>query len=48
MTRKNVCRRLLFMPALNLGGRWMERAGFAIGATVMVTVEGGRITIEQL
>lgn len=46
MARKNVNRQLIFMPSLNLAGRWMEQAGFQIGQQVRVTVNNGKITIE--
>ncbi|WP_019986294.1 SymE family type I addiction module toxin [Rudanella lutea] len=44
--RKNRYRQFSFLPALNLGGRWMAEAGFQIGQQVRVTVENGKITIE--
>ncbi|NEU67073.1 SymE family type I addiction module toxin [Spirosoma agri] len=47
MARKNISRQLVFMPSLNLGGQWMSKAGFVIGQTVRVTVESGKIIIEQ-
>ena len=34
------------VPRLRIDGRWLERAGFAIGAKVSVTVERGRLVIE--
>jgi Toxin SymE, type I toxin-antitoxin system len=36
------------MPFLRLQGRWLDRAGFAIGADVHVQVEPGRLVIEVL
>jgi hypothetical protein len=36
------------MPHLQLQGRWLGRAGFAIGARVRVQVEPGRLVIETL
>lgn len=52
MSRKNVDRQLIFMPSLNLGGRWLERAGFQIGQQVRVSIENAgtpaaKIIIEQ-
>jgi|GEM_PF-4958458 len=52
MTRKNANRQIIFCPSLNLGGRWMERAGFQIGQQVKVTVQNAgtpaaKIIIEQ-
>jgi len=34
-----------FVPFLRLRGRWLERAGFAIGDDVQVVVEPGRLVI---
>lgn len=45
--RRNVTRQLIFSPSLNLGGKWMSGAGFAIGQTVQVTVLNGKIIIES-
>jgi hypothetical protein len=44
--RRSVTRQLIFSPSLNLGGKWMTSAGFAIGQTVRVTVSTGKIIIE--
>jgi hypothetical protein len=34
------------MPFLRLQGRWLDRAGFAIGANVRVEVAAGRLVLE--
>ncbi len=34
------------LPYLRLLGRWLERAGFAIGSTVRVSVSPGKLMIE--
>lgn len=34
------------MPCLHLQGRWLERAGFAIGANVRVQVTPRRLVVE--
>jgi hypothetical protein len=34
------------MPYLHLQGRWLERAGFAIGAIVRVQVTPRRLVVE--
>jgi Toxin SymE, type I toxin-antitoxin system len=34
------------MPFLRLHGRWLERAGFAVGTNVRVEVQSGRLVIE--
>lgn len=34
------------MPSLHLQGRWLERAGFAIGANVRVQVTPRRLVVE--
>ena len=36
------------MPFLRLNGRWLDAAGFAIGADVRVEVSSGRLVIELL
>jgi Toxin SymE, type I toxin-antitoxin system len=36
------------MPFLRLQGRWLDQAGFAIGADVQVQVEHGRLVLEVL
>jgi Toxin SymE, type I toxin-antitoxin system len=36
------------VPLLRLQGAWLERAGFAIGASVQVHVSRGRIVIEAV
>jgi len=41
-------RRLAPMPFLRLQGRWLDRAGFAVGADVQVHVESGRLVIEVI
>ena len=35
-------------PCLRLAGKWLEKAGFAIGAKVRVDVSQGRLVIEPL
>ena len=35
------------MPFLHLQGRWLERAGFAIGTNVHVAVSPGRLILEM-
>jgi hypothetical protein len=40
--------RLPPMPFLRLQGRWLDRAGFAIGADVHVRVEPGRLVLEVI
>lgn len=34
------------MPFLRLRGRWLDEAGFAIGANVRVEVSAGRLVVE--
>jgi hypothetical protein len=34
------------MPFLRLRGRWLDQAGFAIGANVRVEVSAGRLVLE--
>ena len=34
------------MPFLHLQGRWLDRAGFTIGAKVRVLVSPGRLILE--
>jgi hypothetical protein len=36
------------VPFLRLSGRWLERAGFAIGRRMKVEVNEGRLMIEPL
>jgi hypothetical protein len=36
------------MPFLRLQGRWLDAAGFAIGANVRVQVEPGRLVLEVI
>jgi Toxin SymE, type I toxin-antitoxin system len=36
------------MPFLRLQGRWLDRAGFAVGANVHVQVEPGRLVLEVI
>jgi hypothetical protein len=36
------------MPFLRLQGRWLDRAGFAVGADVRVQVEPGRVVVEMI
>lgn len=41
-------RRPLPMPFLRLQGRWLNQAGFAIGADVRVQVMPGRLVLEVI
>ena len=36
------------VPYLRLRGRWLERAGFAIGGKVKIDVSEGRLIIEPV
>ena len=36
------------MPFLRLQGRWLNEAGFAIGASVRVEVAAGRLVLEVI
>jgi hypothetical protein len=36
------------MPFLRLQGRWLDQAGFAIGANVRVEVAAGRLVVEVI
>jgi hypothetical protein len=36
------------VPFLRLSGRWLERAGFAIGGKVKIDVTEGRLIIESV
>lgn len=36
------------MPFLRLQGRWLDEAGFAIGANVRVAVSAGRLVVEVI
>jgi hypothetical protein len=36
------------VPFLRLSGRWLERAGFAIGGKVKIDVSDGRLIIEPV
>jgi Toxin SymE, type I toxin-antitoxin system len=40
--------RLPPMPFLRLQGRWLDAAGFAVGAAVHVQVEPGRLVLEVI
>ena len=40
--------RLPPMPFLRLQGRWLDKAGFAVGANVHVQVEPGRLVLEVI
>ena len=40
--------RLPPVPFLRLQGRWLDRAGFAVGADVRVQVEPGRLVVEVI
>lgn len=36
------------MPFLRLQGRWLDQAGFAIGANVQIAVSPGRLVVEVI
>jgi hypothetical protein len=36
------------MPFLRLQGRWLDQAGFTIGANVRVEVAAGRLVVEVI
>jgi len=36
------------MPFLRLQGRWLDQAGFAIGANVRVEIAAGRLVLEVI
>lgn len=36
------------LPFLRLQGRWLDQAGFAIGANVQVVVSPGRLVVEVI
>lgn len=36
------------MPFLRLQGRWLDQAGFTIGASVRVEVAAGRLVVEVI
>jgi hypothetical protein len=36
------------MPFLRLRGRWLDQAGFTIGAPVRVEVSAGRLVVEVI
>jgi hypothetical protein len=36
------------VPYLRLRGRWLERAGFAIGGKVKIEISEGRLVIEPV
>jgi hypothetical protein len=36
------------MPFVRLSGRWLDRAGFAIGTAVRVQVSRGRLVLEAI
>lgn len=38
--------RIAPMPFLRLRGRWLDEAGFTIGANVRVEVSAGRLVVE--
>lgn len=40
--------RLAPKPHLRLTGRWLARAGFAVGTAVRVQVEHGRLVLEAI
>lgn len=40
--------RLMPMPFLRLRGRWLDAAGFTIGAEVRVEVSAGRLVLEVI
>jgi Toxin SymE, type I toxin-antitoxin system len=47
-SRKPPFRPLPSMPTLRLQGRWLDQAGFAIGAKIGVQVMPGRLVLEVL
>jgi len=48
MTSKNWLRVPVLAPSLRLKGRWLDQAGFPIGAKVRVSVTSGRLVIETM
>lgn len=36
-----------FFPHISLSGQWVEKAGFELGKQVFVTVQDGRMIIEN-
>jgi hypothetical protein len=40
--------RVVPMPFLRLQGRWLDQAGFGIGAQVRVEVDRGRLVLEVI
>ena len=48
MTRKSWSKATQPAPFLRLKGRWLEKAGFSIGAKVRVDVTPGRLVIETV
>jgi hypothetical protein len=47
-SRKPPFGRLPSMPTLRLAGRWLDEAGFAIGAKVGIQVMPGRLVLEVI
>jgi hypothetical protein len=48
MTNKSWLKVPSLAPSLRLQGRWLDQAGFPIGAKVRVSVTSGRLVIETL
>jgi len=47
MSRARLRRRPLApIPMLRLQGRWLQQAGFPVGATVVVAITAGEITLR--
>lgn len=47
-TRRAEYVRAVPMPFLRLQGRWLDQAGFPIGAQVRVEVDRGRLIVEVI
>ena len=48
MTSKSWLKVPQLAPSLRLKGRWLDQAGFPIGAKVRVSVTSGRLVIETM
>lgn len=46
--RRSQYARSVPMPFLRLQGRWLDQAGFAIGAQVRVEIDHGRLVLEVI
>jgi hypothetical protein len=40
-------KRTVFMPALNISGKWFEALGFTIGSQVEIMSDGSTLTIRK-